>query len=455
MSVDVEVSSGETLSLASSSAFLEVFHMLAIDAGGKLVVVSPTCSFAECLVNAGTISNSGNITINSAAGSDGIYNSGTLTNSGNLTIRESAVTGDGIYNIGKITNTNSGVMILENSGDETLGIFNSGTMTNYGNVTADNPNGSGGVLNLASITNYGYVSTKSASEFGVENGASGYPAKFTDYGTISNSVGSSDPFDNYYGVLNLECGYVVTGKAISSGIINTYACGPVFLSILSSLSSLSLGSVSSNFETLQNDLQGNFTNLSNGISTLTSDLSADYTSISKTLTSISGNLSALQTTVSNGFASLSSSLASDFGSLSSAISNIGRTGPTVGTSNDATVVTSPSFSTHTSFSTSASSWTQVASPAAFDQVVSGYSVSTTSFTRNAVLYISLTNSPGSARSTYAIPLGALTLLSASPSGQLRFPFRIPAGSAVYVEVVSSTSVTVSVQLQFESLPINP
>ena len=456
MSEDVEISKGETLSLADSNAVVQLSSTLTIDAGGTLVEVAPTCGFSECFVNDGTINNLGNITINTAAGPAGIYNSGTIVNSGNLTIADSGVTGDGIYNIGTLTNTDSGVIVLANTGDETLGIYNFGTITNNGNLTAANPNYDLGVFNLANFANYGYINIESTSEFGVDNGASGYNAVFTNYGAIWNNGGSSESFSNYYGTLNRECGDVVTGGSIPGGVINTYACGPVFLNILSILSGLSLGTLTPGYATLQNDLKGNFTSLSDGLGTLSSDLSNDYSSLSNALSGISSQLTSLQTDVDNNFATLSSTLNSDFSSLSAAIANIGRTGPTVGTSNDATVATSPSFSTRTSFSTSASSWVQISPSAGVDQVVSGYTVSTTSLlTRNAVLYISLTNSPGSAGATYAIPLGTLTTLSGPASGQLRFPFRIPAGSAVYVEIVSSNTASVTVQLQFQNLPINP
>jgi len=264
--------------------------------------------------------------------------------------------------------------------------------------------------------------------------------------------------------------YVSNGLSTSVSVID--ASVATSSSILTSLTSIS-SSLSGGLTTVEGDLTGlsgtlssDFTSLSNGISglsgqvtTLTSDLSTDSLTIQTSLSGLStalGNVQASVTAIGIQVSSLSTTLSSDFSSLSSAISKLGSSGSLAGTSNDAAVVTSPSFTAHTSFSTGPTAWTQVAASSATDEVVSGYSISTSSLlgARNAILYVSLTNTVTSAASTYAIPLGQINSL-ASSSGQLRFPFRIPAGSTVYVQVVGSAAVSVTVQLQFLSLPIGP
>jgi YVTN family beta-propeller protein len=174
--------------------------------------------------------------------------------------------------------------------------------------------------------------------------------------------------------------------------------------------------------------------------------------------SLQSSVNTLTSDVTSGFSSLSSALSADFSSLSSAIANIGRTGPTVGTSNDATVASSSSFPNRNFFSNSSSTWTLISpvSDATTDRVVAGYTVSVTCVAApTSTLYVSTTNTPSSASATYAIPIGGMTYGNPS-TGQLRFPFRIPSGSPVYVQVVSSyPGATVNVQLQFLSMPINP
>ena len=193
-------------------------------------MTSPSCSFAECLVNEGTISNSGNITLNSAVDSVGIDDSGTIVNMGNLTIENVAVTGQGIYNegTGTIINTASGSVLLESTGDETTGIYNSGTITNSGDITAVSPSSSSfalGLLNAGTVTNYGMAVITGTGEFGMVMGDSGAVGTFNNYGTIANRGTTTDPFDNYYGVLNEECGDIVVGIASFQGTVDYYAWG--------------------------------------------------------------------------------------------------------------------------------------------------------------------------------------------------------------------------------------
>ncbi len=85
----------------------------------------------------------------------------------------------------------------------------------------------------------------------------------------------------------------------------------------------------------------------------------------------------------------------------------------------------------------------------------GYAVSVSNGdASNAVLYVSTSNHPGSIGETYAIPLGTVKG-PASSTGQLRFPLSVPLGTPVYVQVVSGSSATVTVQLQFMNTPLSP
>jgi YVTN family beta-propeller protein len=260
---------------------------------------------------------------------------------------------------------------------------------------------------------------------------------------------------------------VYVSNYYSKSVSTIDASAPTSSSIQTTLSSMAssitggFSTVEASLTTLSSSLSADYSSLSSAISTLQTALSTDFSTLNS-------QISTLSTTVTSGFSGLttqisglSSDLSSDYASLtsqlsaiSSAIANIGVTGPTVGTSNDATVVTSPSFSSRTSFSTAASAWTLV-STSSPNEVLSGYAVSTTApVTRNAILYVSLTPTPASASATYAIPLGGLGILT-SPTGQLRFPFHIPAGSSIYVQVVSSSPASITVQLQMVSEPINP
>lgn len=456
MSEDVEVSSGETLSLATSTGVLELFgSTLTIDHGGLLIVETPSCSFAECLVNGGTINNAGNITVDTAAGACGIYNTGTIQNSETITVKDSAVTGTGICNLGTVTNTNVGIIVLRNTGDETLGINNGGTLTNSGNITTATTGTAEGIFNLGSATNYGTLTIQNTGGFGVGNGAGGHAAVFTNYGSIM-ARGGTDPFDNYDGVLNRECGDSIVGTTITTGTVNTYACGPAFLhmqetltNIESSISGLSLGTVSSEIATLQNDLHGNFTSLSSGVATLTTDLTNGLSSLTSAVSTLQSTADSISTTVSG----IQTSLSSDFSSLSSAIAGIGSSGPLAGTSNGASVSTVSLTAAPAPTPFSASSWTQVGPTASANEVVSGVSVSTTSGSvTQGVLYVTWTKS-GTVGQTYAVDIGGVAKGATPANIQLRFPFSIPSGADVFVQLVSTSKAGADVQLQFVGLPI--
>ena len=188
---------------------------------------------------------------------------------------------------------------------------------------------------------------------------------------------------------------------------------------------------------------------------------------------LSASISSLQASIS----ALTSDVTRGFSSVLSAIANIGVTGPTVGTSNNATVA-SASIYPQTRFTSSPSNWILI-SPATQAEnvtarVIAGFTVSlnttSTSALQNAILYISTTNSPASSSATYAIPLGTITSDAKNndigiSTGQLRFPYSIPSNSNVYVQVVFSTSgqtlppltfynLRATVQLQLLTTPIN-
>jgi len=184
---------------------------------------------------------------------------------------------------------------------------------------------------------------------------------------------------------------------------------------------------------------------------LTTSISATLSSIQTTLSGIASSISALRTSVNT----LTTNLLSDFNSLSAAIAKIGASGPEVGTSNDATVSTSPVFPTTTSFSSNLWMWTQVSTGSPTNQTLAGFALTVTSGTvKLGVLYISTTSTPAASSQTYAIPLGTHAA-GGSIVEQLRFPYSIPKNTLVFVQVVSSTGSKVVVQLQFLCVPLKP
>lgn len=232
--------------------------------------------------------------------------------------------------------------------------------------------------------------------------------------------------------------------------------------------------ISSSFTTLQTDLNGNFTSLSAAIgtiSTTTTGLATSITGLSRALSNdtsilsgkisgLSGRLSTDTASILSAVSALSTQMSNGFSGLSSAISNIGSSGPLVGTSNGATVLstTLTSARTFSSFSPS-SGWTQVATSTG-GQVVTDLSVSATSGSiKQGVLYVIWTNGATDG-SAYAINVGDISsgfppfLSGSSTNVQLRFPYSIPSGSTVYVLLVSNTKATADIQLQLVSVPIS-
>jgi len=213
-----------------------------------------------------------------------------------------------------------------------------------------------------------------------------------------------------------------------------------------------LGTLASN---LQSSIESYVGSQINGLST---SLAADYGSLSTEISGLASSLATLTTSVNtlsstlssdygslnSGIGGLASSLNGDYASLSSQISGLG----TLGTTNDATVA-SVTVNSVSAFSPSSSNWTPITT-ASTAEVVSGFTVSVAkgvSIT-SGVLYVSISKSPTSASSTYAIPIGDLLFGVTPVGGDLHFPYSIPSGATVYVQVVSTTPTTDLVQLQF-------
>ncbi len=309
-----------------------------------------------------------------------------------------------------LNNYQSATIFLLTSGS----VFNNNggaTINNHGTVDNGEQFSNAGIVN-----NYGFfinsqnADNKAGGVFNNEQGASlGGTGTFTNEGTVFN-----------------DCNAVLVDFPSGPNYVNDQCDSSIFNAL-----STGLGNLATSIESHVDN------------------------SINSAVTSIESDITSAQSALSAQITTLSDSLASDYTALSTAISNIGRIGPTVGTSNDATVATSPSFSTLSSFSTSSSNWVLVSSGSGQpDRVVSGYVVSLPSGATNGILYVSLSNTPAGAGSAYAIPLGSFPGSLSPPSGYLRFPFHVPAGTSVYVQVVSGKGSTVTVQLQFESLPIN-
>jgi len=273
-----------------------------------------------------------------------------------------------------------------------------------------------------------------------------YPA-FLAFAPSNGDMYVANSVENDVTVLDTATNTIISTNGYVSAVVSNIQ------SALGSISSASITALQTSVTNGFNALSTATTNLQTSVNTLATSLSTDYTALS-------ASISSLQTSINN----LKSAESSDLSSILSAIANIGVTGPTVGTSNDATVAASTAFSTVSAFSSSSSNWVLVSpSSATTGRVVAGYSITftaaakmvTPSYPWGVILYVSTTNSPGSSSAAYAIPIGSLSTLGASASGQLRFPFSIPSGSPVYVQVVSSQTATVTVQLQFLNTPINP
>jgi len=405
-----------------------------------------------------------------------------FSNYGTINISDSpAFTNKGVFNnYGTIT-----ALSCDTNNSDCQSIDNNGVVNNYGTI-----NENFGDLNLdtsATFNNYGAINigTHSASScFGLSACFSvGFSATVNNYGTIANAglqvVNAGGAIFNYgtytdesgqYGFTGLSAGAIVnecTGTInpaslntapialqVATNCVNTIS---IFSHGFSSLSS-AVSSIQLSLNDLSTSLASGFGSLSTAISNLDTHLTNVNTDIDTQISTavttidshIDSSISGLQTSIDASITSAVTTLATDIG-------NIGKTGPLVGTSNDAAVATSPTFSSVSSFSSSASKWTQISPSTGSDRVVSGFTLSAISGTAtNAVLYISTSNTPASSSSAYAIPLGTLKAVSTagSETGQLRFPFDIPMGSTVYVQVVSTTGATVTVQLQLLNTPIN-
>jgi hypothetical protein len=340
-----------------------------------------------------------------------------------VTIESVGTQATGIYVDGVVTN--SGTITIENSGTGSVGIFTdfllfTGTLTNTGTIIVENTGGYG-IYNYYITYNSGTITVENSGGIGMRNEGTFHNSGTVDnYGTVENpGTLSQSPLATF----NEECGAVFTGSAVTQGFYNQLACGPVFLGMQSTLS----GIVSS-------------------LSDISTSLSDGFSSLSTAISDLSNQVS-----------DLSNSLSNDFDMLSSAIAEIGSSGPLAGTSEGTTVDSASlkAVSASSSLSASPSDWTQIAN-ASSNEVVTGFTVSATkgSITQG-VLYITFTNDQcGCTAQTFAIPIGDLPK-GVTPLGGVTSPhFSVPAGSTVYVQLVSGTKAGADIQLQFAQLPIS-
>lgn len=337
-----------------------------------------------------TIYNEGAISgIGGSDNGEGFINSGTIHNYGSMTGTDTLSGGSlGIENVGY----GGSVGTIYNAGTMTgtsldfTGIGNSGTLDNIGTMT-----GSGlfGIANSGTFNNYcGATLSSTPPMTDPVNAISCYPVTFEQSGLPTSGVSWGVTVSWLFGTTH----YTGTGASInvqnlsgsvihsydtpvtSSGI--TYDCSSSDCSGTTSIGGdttivatysqvTSLGSIASDFSTLQSDLAGNFTILTTGMSALSSELSTDYLSLSSQLTSLStsvatgfstveSSLSSLSTSMADGFTTVESELggiSAQLTSLQSTVSSLGNP-PQVATgsgeatltpgSNNSTVFTSPS-----------------------------------------------------------------------------------------------------------------
>jgi hypothetical protein len=359
-----------------------------------------------------------------------ITSSGIIGNAGTFFNKGGNVNNEGIFE-------NQANGILNNTGSFNNAPLGTGSLYNDNGAIFNNP---GDFTNSATMNNAGTTNVLSGGAF-FNNG----PGTIDNTGTIDNSGAfhNAGTLQNSAGLFLEECGATITDNVATNPFFVNNVCQPASSSSISALTS---------------DLASDFSSLQASISSLSTLLSTDFTSLSTAISNVQTTVNSINTSVTSTIPTALSNIQSALTSLSTAIAKIGVSGPTVGTSNDATVATSPAITSLSSFTTGATNWTQVTPGSANDQVLTGYVVSTDKGAiTDGTLYISLTSTPSSPGATYAIPVGTLYSGSTPLSGNLRFPFHIPQGDSVYVQLVSSTGkpASATVQLQFENLPINP
>jgi hypothetical protein len=347
-----------------------------------------------------------------------ITSSGIIGNSGVFYNNGGNVENEGIFE-------DQANAVLNNTGAFNNAPLGTGSLYIDSGAVFNNP---GAFTNGATMNNAGTTNVLSGGSF-YNNG----PGTLVNTGTLSNfgAFHNAGTFQDSTGVFLEQCGGTIS---------DNFATNPFFAN-----------------EECQPASSGAISTLTSDISSLSASLSSDYASISTAISNVQTTVNGISTAVTSTIPTALSNIQSALSGISAAIASIGTTGPTVGTSNDATVSTSPSFGTVSAFTTGATSWVQAASGTPSDQVLSGYALSVDKGTVTlGVLYVSLTATPGGPGATYAIPIGT-TSSGSSVSGNLRFPFHIPQGDSVYVQVTSASgkSASVTVQLQFENLPINP
>lgn len=406
---------------------------------------SSTCTFSgsyELAFGALEVTPGSTLVISNTAGDGITVDSGTslLFDSGaTVVIQSNGLQATGVFNDG--TTTNSGTVVIANDGVDSVGIFNDllfghGTLTNLGTIAIENTGGYGFYSYTTTANDApGTITVENSGGVGVVNqGTIDSTGTINNYGT-TNNPGTINLVD--FGTFNEECGAVFTGTPVSGGSYNELSCSPLFLGIQSSLSAIT---------TSLSDLS---TSVTEGFSSLSSAISDLSTAVSDLSTQVSG----LSAQVSD----LSTSLSDDFNSLMSAMANVGSTGPLAGTSEGTTVGSASldAVSAPSALSSSPGDWTQL-SNATTNEVVTAFSVSATKGSvTQGVLYVTFTNSQcGCTPATFAIPVGDLPKGATPVDGVTSPHFSIPAGSTVYVQLVSGSKAGADVQLTFAGIPIS-
>ena len=180
MSVNVEISSGETLSVPASASCSNC-PVLLIGSGTTLKV-----------------DGGGTITIANNEGA-GIFNEGTIDNSGTITIENSGSESTGIdnaYSTSTITNECPGTINIANATGTYAGLENGGTINKYGTISGTVTEQSGGVLNdySASCSSSGATTTSSTILASTTPTTSSATSTTTSYVTsLASSTTASTP----------------------------------------------------------------------------------------------------------------------------------------------------------------------------------------------------------------------------------------------------------------------
>lgn len=182
---------------------------------GGTIIVQNSAQDSEGIRNFGTLTNAGSVIINSSATSS-VYNVGNFTNSGTVRIENPSNSTEGLNNVGTFTNSNSGTVMVNNSGYGSSGFLIAGSLYNYGSITFQNSGNEsyGAISEDGSIINSGTISISNTgtSSYGIES--YGSTANFSNTGTIlvENSGAGSYGIENDGGTFtNFATGTITIG----------------------------------------------------------------------------------------------------------------------------------------------------------------------------------------------------------------------------------------------------